>query len=68
VTARSRSAARPQRALRRHRRRWLYLVLAVAVTCAVVKLPTLWFPHEEADEVIYWQLTDHLAHTGRYSL
>jgi 4-amino-4-deoxy-L-arabinose transferase-like glycosyltransferase len=43
-------------------------VLAVAAACALVKLPTLWFPHEEADEVIYWQLTDHLARTGRYSL
>ena len=45
------------------------LVCGVAILlCAVFKLPCLLYPPGEADEQIYWQLAENLAHRGEYTM
>jgi len=49
---------------------WTFLLivgLALAL-CALLKVPTLFYPGDETDEQIYWQLAENLAQAGPYSL
>ena len=49
---------------------WTFLLivgLALAL-CALLKVPTLFYPGDEMDEQIYWQLAENLARGGPYSL
>ncbi len=45
----------------------LLVGLALAV-CALLKAPTLYYPGDETDEKIYWQLAENLAQGRPYSL
>ena len=49
-------------------RRRTVVTLVFIAFCVLLKLPTLGFPHNEGDEVIYWELTENLVSSGRYSL
>jgi 4-amino-4-deoxy-L-arabinose transferase-like glycosyltransferase len=46
---------------------WLILTLLL-LFCALLKLPTLTFYHDEADEQVYWQLANRLLTVGQYNL
>lgn len=50
------------------RREFIWVVLAIALLCLMIKLPTLGSPHREGDEVVCWTLAKNLGETGRYSL
>src|SRR5688500_6972258 len=41
---------------------------AAVIVSAFLKLPSLRYPLDEADERIYWQLADNLARGGEYTL
>jgi 4-amino-4-deoxy-L-arabinose transferase-like glycosyltransferase len=47
---------------------FLVLVLSAVFTAILLKLPSLDFPRDETDELIYWQLSKNLLRTGEYSL
>lgn len=46
---------------------WLVLALLLLFS-AVLKLPTLYFPHTEPDEQVYLSLAGRLLHSGSYNL
>ena len=58
---------RPSRVTRSTREFVLFCCAAVTV-CVILKCPSLLYPRTEGDERIYWQLAQHLALTGEYTL
>ncbi|HMP81324.1 MAG TPA: hypothetical protein PKA41_01305 [Verrucomicrobiota bacterium] len=46
---------------------WLILTL-IYVFCAILRLPSLTFPHTETDEQIFWHLALKIRSSGEYNL
>ena len=52
----------------RERRRYVLLCGAIVAMCLALKLPSLDYPQQEDDELIYWALTKNWLDNGAYSL
>jgi len=49
--------------------RSFFIVVSIFLAvCVLIKLPILQFEHNEPDEQVYWQLTEHWVHTGHYNI
>ena len=44
------------------------MTLGCVIFCLLLKLPSLRFPHDEPDEVVYWSVSENLLGEGHYSL